>query len=150
MNDHKYGFVEGFATATMSRLDRVEVATMTDQEGRPLVTVTGLDISEPTGRRTVQGRRTFWAVSRWVRPYAVHYRDGWEGIAQDKETPQLTRLVALAYARSDSNGHAHFGHGEIMQILGTNSQQVQRLIDQAVRDRWLRELSTAYCLVAPS
>jgi hypothetical protein len=82
--------------------------------------------------------------------YAVHYRDGWESIGCDVETPNLTRLVAYAYARADSNGHARFVRGELAKLLGVTKQQVQKLIDRAVRDRWLTAASCSECLVAPS
>jgi hypothetical protein len=82
--------------------------------------------------------------------YAVHYRDGWESIGDDAETtPLLTRLVAKAYARADSNGHARFVRGELAKALGVTKQAVQKLIDRAVRDRWLTDLSCSECLVAP-
>ena len=84
-----------------------------------------------------------------VDRYAVHYRAGWEAIGIDESTPKLTRLVALAYARTDSRGHARFVRGELMQKLGTNKQGVQKLIERAVRDRWLTDLSCSECLVAP-
>ena len=84
------------------------------------------------------------------RTYAVHYRDGWEAMGQDKEVPVLTRLVALAYARTDSNAHAQFGHGELMQILCVEKDKVQRLIGQAVKARLLDPMSCASCLVAPA
>ncbi|OBK46506.1 hypothetical protein A5656_03595 [Mycobacterium gordonae] len=84
-----------------------------------------------------------------VDRYAVHYRDGWEGIGLDTDKPKLTRLVALAYARTDENGHARFLRGELMKKLDTNKQGVQKLIDRAVRDGWLTDLSCSECLVAP-
>jgi hypothetical protein len=81
--------------------------------------------------------------------YAVHYRDGWESIGADVEAPKLTRLVALAYARSDSNGHAQFVRGELAKALGVTKQAVQKLINRAIRDRWLTAESCSECLVAP-
>lgn len=81
--------------------------------------------------------------------YAVHYRAGWEAIGNDTTKPKLTRMVALAYARTDSRGHARFVRGELMQKLGTTKQGVQKLIDRAVRDGWLTDLSCSECLVAP-
>jgi hypothetical protein len=81
--------------------------------------------------------------------YAVHYRWGWQKIADDTDSPALTRLVALAYAHSDENGHARFLRGELMKRLGLTRQNVQRLIKRAVRDGWLRDLSCSECLVAP-
>jgi hypothetical protein len=81
--------------------------------------------------------------------YAVNYRDGWEAIGSDTEAPNLTRLVALAYARSDSNGHARFVRGELAKLLGVTKQAVQKLIDRAVRDKWLTAASCSECLVCP-
>lgn len=85
-----------------------------------------------------------------VDRYAVHYRDGWEAIGLDTGKPKLTRLVAFAYARTDSNGHARFLRGELMKLLDTTKQTVQKLIDRAVRDGWLTDRSCSECLVAPS
>jgi hypothetical protein len=82
--------------------------------------------------------------------YAVHYREGWEAIGTDAEKPKLTRLVALAYARSDSNGHAQFVRGELAKLLGVTKQAVQKLIIRAVRDGWLTDTSCSECLVTPS
>jgi hypothetical protein len=69
----------------------------------------------------------------------VHYRAGWEEIAQDDGTPNLTRLVALAYARTDEFGHARFLRGELMGKLNVSKQAIQKLIDRAVRDKWLTD-----------
>lgn len=85
-----------------------------------------------------------------VDRYAVHYRDGWELIGNDETKPKLTRIVALAYARTDSRGHARFLRGDLMKRLSTSKQGVQKLIKQAVRDGWLTDLSCSECLVAPS
>lgn len=82
--------------------------------------------------------------------YAVHYRAGWDEMGHDMEVPNLTRLVALAYARTDENGHARFRRGELMTLLGVTRQAVQKLIDRAVRDRWLTNASCSECLVAPA
>lgn len=81
--------------------------------------------------------------------YAVHYRYGWEDIGNNTSTPKVTRLVALAYARTDENGHARFRRGELMTKLGITRQEVQRLIARAVRDWWLTGQSCSECLVAP-
>lgn len=84
-----------------------------------------------------------------TKRYAVHYRDGWQEIADDTTAPPLTRLVALAYARTDENGHARFLRGELMKKLGTTRQGVNKLIARAVRDRWILDISCSECLVAP-
>lgn len=81
--------------------------------------------------------------------YAVHYRTGWESMGQDPTVPNHTRLVALAYARTDENGHARFRRGELMETLGVNKQAVQKLIARAVRDRFLMSASCSECLVGP-
>lgn len=81
--------------------------------------------------------------------YAVHYRAGWDSIGNDTDTPKLTRLVALAYSRTDSNGHARFVRGELASKLNATKQAVQKLIDRAVRDKWLTNISCSECLVAP-
>jgi hypothetical protein len=70
-------------------------------------------------------------------------------MGHDKEVPQLTRFVALAYARNDSNGHARFERGELAGILCVDRRNVGKLIDRAVRDRWLDKLSCSECLVTP-
>lgn len=84
-----------------------------------------------------------------TRRYAVHYRDGWESVGTNADTPRLTALVALAYSRADSNGHAQFVRGELAKLLGVTKQAVQKLIDRAVRDKWLAGASCSECLVAP-
>lgn len=81
--------------------------------------------------------------------YAVHYREGWKKMGDNPDLPMLTRMVAYAYARTDSLGHARFMRGELMRLLGVNRQRVQKLLDRAIHDGWITDISCSECLVAP-
>jgi hypothetical protein len=93
-------------------------------------------------------------------PWTRHYQAAWENRAAAHHLPLWARVFSLAYGRHHANGHAVFGRGELMWILGTpphdgkpfqkaTRQSVNAAIKAAAKYGFLDEGSCTECLVVP-
>jgi hypothetical protein len=96
-----------------------------------------------------------------VKIWAKHYQIEWENRMANTKLPLWLRIVCLAYGRHEANGHANFGRGQLLWILGTPAtgdqpfkrvprEHVRQAIKAAVSYGWLAEGSCSECLIVPS
>lgn len=110
----------------------------------------------------VAGRSTGRAVSRrGASPWAGIRSDYAARVARLRGARIQDRLLWVAFARVETNGHAPFGPGELAESLETidyetgelvrpDQRSVKRAVQQAKASGTLAESSNTRCLVLPS
>lgn len=89
----------------------------------------------------------------WVKLHV----GGLEGQCMNRSLDQWLRVFFLAVSRMGSDGHAHFGPGELGRLLGCDpatgstdpldKRNVNRAINRAIKEGFLDQTSGSTCLV---